>query len=339
MISKSEIKEINMKSLTKDIVLLFVLCMEYKLNFREVRKSYLKDSSTFWKQFNNLFPMMKATINKFSTLSKSSLLVYNTLIGASNYEVLNSKDKNWYEHIDYLLINKYEGRNYLLDQEKLESLIKDEGFSGVLELTFNDGILRKNQLLKDFVHYKNDIRSVKVGEDLFTKTSKYNYETGLGINDVVSNKVESLDEFTVFKDYVEIKDQRDLLELIDNNDTINTKKDLHVYIDLEIDFNIKCNKLIGFNNVNISCGNVNCTSIEDINKLECLSLNTLKDVNCNKIKMLKGEVKGNLVSMDIEYYSTLIVYNNIYYNTIKGARKNSTYLTLDGRCEWQPECR
>ena len=166
--------EIKYSDLSKNLVLLFMICEELKLDFTQLQPLSLKYGEDFWRIMYFLYPAIKMTELRFERLSNSAISIYSKLKGVDT--VLKQKEELFYNYLKLFVNNYFVSSNTLLTIDQVNSVLKNTN----TKLTLRDykGILKKDS---DILDLKNNLKSVssicfsKDEDTVFNKTSFYNY--------------------------------------------------------------------------------------------------------------------------------------------------------------------
>jgi len=336
--------DIELNLLSKEIILVLLLCKDLKLNFKEIKKLYLGNDKVFWKYIFSLFPLLKITEDRFNRLSKLASTIYDKLINENikispkdenYYEYVRLRIKNRYEHdgdlyefkdfIDYIKFNKTPNIKYGNKSYTKYNLINNRNKICVSILLY-DGDYLINVSEYDLIYFKDKIFKVVLsrGEEdkvIFTKTSEYSFITK------DKDEPKNLKISPIFKNssIVDIYRKEDILDLI-KDDCLNINKDLYIHCKLDLDINMKCKNI--FSDYDLSVGNLEAINVNVVN----LTANTIKVTNLNatNINARNIEVLNKLVANKINYYAVCFAYIGIECNYIKGSRTNSKHFVLDG---------
>jgi len=333
---------IELNSLSREIILVLLMCKDYKeLDFKELKKLYLGSSKIFWKYVFTLFPIIKITEDRFSRLSKLSSTIYDKIINDSL--IIPPKDKNYYEYVIRHIKNRYENEGELYDLKDFMNYLnynkipnikydgKDYTKHDVLNKrkVYVNILLYSGEYLSDISEYDlnlyaNDIYKVVLGKDndktIFTKTSEYSFLTkdkeplpNIKIRPVLkcSNRID-------------IYRKEDLLGLL-KEDCVSTSKDLYIHCNLDLDINIKCSNI--FSEYNLIIGDLDAINVrvKDITagKIRVTNLEA-EDINARSIEAINSVQAKNII-----YYSVCYAYNKLEYTSIKGTRNNSKHFVLN----------
>jgi len=336
--------DIELNLLSKEIILILLMCKDLKLNFKEIKKLYLGNDKVFWKYIFSLFPVIKITEDRFNRLSKLASTIYAKLI---NEDVeIPPKDKNYYEYVRMHIKNRYEHDGDLYEFRDFIDYIKFNKIHNIkygskdyikygltnnknkacVSILLNNGDYLINISEHDLIYFKDKIFKVVLGKDeedkvIFTKTSEYSFITkdkeepkNIRINPILR----SINRIDIYK-------KEDILDLV-KDDFLNISKDLYIHCKLDLDISMKCKNI--FSEYDLSIGNLEAASVN----VGDLTANTIKVVNLNAININARniEVLNKLVANKINYYAVCFAYTGIECNYIKGSRTNSKHFVLDG---------
>lgn len=165
--------EIAENQVTRDIILIFLMCNEMLLDFEEIKKLYEYDSKIFWNCIYFLFPCFKISIKKFTKLAKSADNI------AAKFKLddteLTGEDLLMYNSIKIFIKDKYEGENELYEAEEIKDYLYYNNRAEI-NVILQDGSNVSN-VKKDFIdNYSSSIDQIKVNNKTFNKISTYGFK-------------------------------------------------------------------------------------------------------------------------------------------------------------------
>ena len=323
--------DIELGILSKEIILVLLICRDLKLNFKEAKKLYLGNDKVFWHYLFYLFPSIKMTEDRLSRLSKLSSSIYNKLMNDS-VQIL-PKDNSHYEFVRLHIKDRFENNGILYDFKDFISYIKYSKTGYIkhklyINILLNSGEYLHNVCEYDLEYHKENIHKVVIGQEdntedklIFTRTSEYAFITK------DKEEVSSFRILPVLKssDKISIYKQEDLISL-SKNDNIVTNKDLYLHCKINIDLNIKCKNIVS--EYDLVLGNLEANSLTVKN----ITANNIKatTIQAENINARSIEVLNNIKANNIKYYAICFAYNDINCKSIQGTRNNSKHFSLDG---------
>lgn len=156
------------KEITKDVLMIFNICYEFSLSFKNVLRLYNISSKYFWIFLEIMSPMLKMGVRKAANMRKSIEKMYECLEDPSkSYEILTPREEKILETFKWFIEDCFSDGEGCLHISQFESIPSAKGY-------LSNGLLAAS----DFKNLKSridDVSFILMGDTKFYKTSKVMY--------------------------------------------------------------------------------------------------------------------------------------------------------------------
>ncbi|MFW6311005.1 MAG: hypothetical protein ACOC1K_02095 [Nanoarchaeota archaeon] len=165
---------ISVNNLSKNLVLVFLLCLELKLDFDKVQVLFLTSDKVFWKYIHVLPPALRISFNRFYKLNELASLFYNNIDCTDKLDLLEPEEELLNKLKDRLT-NKFECDGDLYKLDDFLDYIKFNNGKVKLDITLVDGRHIDYVTKKELVLYEGNILTIYMDNKEYNRTSSYEF--------------------------------------------------------------------------------------------------------------------------------------------------------------------
>ncbi len=165
------------KNISKNLILVFILCKELKLNFSQVQSLFLLNDKIFWKFTQVFLPAFKITVNKFTKLNDLATKIFNNwnCLESLKSQGLFKFEEEIINEFSNLIANKYEdGEDIYTLEDFVEYLKFNKG--KFINILLNDGSYITAVQPKELFLYETKIIKIILDKKEYNRTSLYDFE-------------------------------------------------------------------------------------------------------------------------------------------------------------------
>ena len=182
---REEMIGLKKRDISRDVLMIFVMCYEYQLSFTNVLKLFTISKKYFWTFLEIFSPMIKMGVRKASMLKKSVDKMLECLKDKSlTYELLTPREEKMLESFTWFIEDNFSDGEGCLHISQFEQI--------PFAKAYLENGLALNSDYKSMFDNVDKIKYIEMGGDKFFKTSKFLYYMEKYSGDTEASELDSL---------------------------------------------------------------------------------------------------------------------------------------------------